>query len=206
MRSKKNTDRRAQRTRNRLKGAMVELIKEKRFDDITVQNVIDRADVARGTFYSHYTGTEDLFDRQWREFNKFLAEKIEWDKAGQGSFVPVTFFFQHLQEAQPFYQGLVRSRKVDAIFKSGMDYLSSNIERSLNEKTNAQRIAVPIPILANYLASNFFGLLKWWLDAGMPYTPEAMDKIFHELVNPTIRSALGISDRSAVRVFTPSAR
>jgi len=42
-------------------------------------------------------------------------------------------------------------------------------------------------------ANECFGLLKWWLDAGMPYTPEAMDKMFHRLVNPTIASAMKIA-------------
>jgi hypothetical protein len=50
--------------------------------------------------------------------------------------------------------------------------------------------ATPIPILANYLANELFSLLKWWLDNTMPYSPERMDEIFHELVNPTFRSVL----------------
>jgi AcrR family transcriptional regulator len=188
--AKRKSDRRTQRTRRKLSSAMVGLIKEKRFDDITVQNVIDRADVARGTFYSHFTGTGDLFDQQWQDFNRMLAEKIDWNKAGKDSFVPVTFFFQHLQDSQDFYQGLVRSRKVEAIFKSGVEYLSRNIERSLDERLKDRRIVIPIPIVANYLASEFFALLKWWLDAGMPYKPGDMDKIFHDLVNPTIAEVL----------------
>jgi len=183
-------DRRTLRTRRKLNTAMVGLIQEKRFDDITVQNVIDRAEVARGTFYAHCTGTEDLFDQQWQAFNRMLAEQIDWDRAGTESFIPVTFFFQHLQDSQRFYQALVRSRKVDVIFKSGVGYLSRNIEITLNERLKRRRVAIPIPIVANYLASEFFALLKWWLEAGMPYTPEAMDQMFHRLINPTIKSAL----------------
>src|SRR5215471_19334444 len=115
------SDRRTQRTRRKLNTAMVGLIEEKRFDDITVQNVIDRAEVARGTFYAHFTGTEDLFDQQWQAFNRMLAEQIDWHRAGKESFIPVRFFFQHLQDSQAFYQGLVRSRKLDTIFKSGVE-------------------------------------------------------------------------------------
>ena len=187
---KKASDRRTRRTRGRLNSAMVELITEKRFDDITVQNVIDRADVGRATFYTHFRDKEDLFEQQWEQFNQMLADRIDWDRAGQGSFFPVTFFFQHLQEAQSFYQGLVRSGKVDAIFKSGVEHLSGNIESALNTKFKPHHVAVPLPVLSHYLANEFFGLLKWWLDARMPYTPEAMDHMFHRLVNPTISSAL----------------
>ena len=196
MKTKKRPDRRTQRTRRRLSGALVELVEEKRFDDITVQNVIERAEVGRATFYSHFRDKEDLFEQQWEQFSERLAQQMDWDKAGKDSFVPVASFFQHLQEVQPFYRGLVRSRKIDAIFKSGIEYLTHYIETALNQrlKPGARPVGVPIPILSNYLASEFFALLKWWLDAGMPYTPESMDKIFHRLINPTIKSALRITD------------
>ena len=196
MRTKKGSDRRTQRTRRRLSSALVELVKEKRFDDITVQNVIERADVGRATFYSHFRDKEDLFEQQWEQFNERLAQQIDWDKAGKDSFVPVASFFQHLQEVQPFYRGLVRSRKIDAMFKRGIEYLTNHIETALNQrlKPRARPVDVPIPILSNYLASEFFALLKWWLDAGMPYTPESMDKAFHRLINPTVKSALRITD------------
>src|SRR5205809_3882480 len=112
MGAKKKHDRRTQRTRHNLTHAMVELIQEKRFDDITVQNVIERADVGRATFYSHFRDKEDLFEQQWEQFSERLAQQIDWDKAGKDSFVPVASFFQHLQEVQPFYLGLVRSLKI----------------------------------------------------------------------------------------------
>lgn len=187
---KKTSDRRTRRTRHKVSGALVDLIKEKRFDDITVQNLIDRAGVGRSTFYTHFRDKEDAFDEQWEQFNRHLADQIKWDKAGKDSFFPVTFVFQHLQESQSFYQGLVRSGKVDAIFKSGVQYLSVNIEAALKQQFKSQQVAIPVPVLSHYLAHEFFGLLQWWLDAHMPYTPEAMDEMFHRLVNPTIKAAL----------------
>jgi len=49
---------------------------------------------------------------------------------------------------------------------------------------------VPIPVLSHYIASEIIALLKWWLDHNMPYTPERMDEIFHNLITPGFRSAL----------------
>lgn len=186
MRAKKKTDRRTVRTKRSLSQAMVDLIKEKRFDDITVQNVIDRADVGRSTFYTHYRDKEDLFRKDWERFLDGFAEHIKWDRAGNGSFVPVVFLFRHLQDFQPFYRGLVRSRKTEAVFKSGVEHLGRRIEEALSARAKL-RSSIPIPILANYLASELFALLKWWLDHEMPYSPERMDEIFHELVAPTFR-------------------
>lgn len=187
MKTNKRPDRRIQRTRRQLNGALVALIIEKRFDDITVQNVIDRAGVGRSTFYSHFRDKEDVFEQQWEQFIERLAGEIKWSEAGTGSFVPVRSLFQHLQEAQSFYRGLVRSGKIDPILKSGIEYLGRKIEAAL--KQGVVKPWIPIPILANYLASELFALLKWWLDEGMPYTPESMDEIFHRLINPSFKAA-----------------
>jgi AcrR family transcriptional regulator len=168
---------------------MVELVTEKRFDDITVQNLIDRADIGRSTFYTHLRDKEDLFQKNWEGFVDFCAQQITWEKAGKGSFMPIIFLFDHLKDVQPFYQGLVRSRKSDALFKSGTEQLSQRIAEALKTRV-PHAPSIPIPVLANYLASELFGLLKWWLDERMPYPPERMDEIYHQLVNPTLQLAL----------------
>ena len=68
METKKNSDRRKERTKRHLSEALVELVKEKRFDDISVQNLIDRADIGRSTFYTHFRDKEDLFQKDWERF------------------------------------------------------------------------------------------------------------------------------------------
>ena len=190
----KKADRRTSRTRSSLSSALVELVEEKRFDDITVQDVIDRADVGRSTFYSHFRDKEDLFQKDWERFLDMLAQQIDWDQAGQASFIPVVFLFRHLQEVQTFYKGLVRSRMTDSIFKSGVSYLSRQIETALTVRLRDKPTpTIPIPILSHYLASELFTLLQWWLDQKMPYPPERMDEIFHELVNPACKSVLNFA-------------
>jgi AcrR family transcriptional regulator len=188
----KKIDRRSKRTRHALSSALVELVKEKRFDKITIQNVIDRADVGRSTFYTHFRDKDDLFQKDWERFLDLLADNIDWPKAGAAQFVPVTFLFRHLEEFQTFYQSLVRSGMADSIFKSGVEYLANRITMGLNARIKHKSNAtIPVPVLSNYLASELFSLLKWWLDNRMPYPPERMDQMYHDLVNPTIKSALG---------------
>src|ERR1700730_12659857 len=179
MARKKKVDRRTQRTRHSLTHAMVELVTEKRFDDITVQNVIDRADVGRSTFYTHFRDKEDLLEKDWERFLDGFAQQIDWDKAGYESFVPVVQLFRHLQDFQPFYKGLVRSRKADSLFKTGVSYLSRKIETSFKARSEHRppqtghctgvlgtqsgtreypTLQVPVPILANFLTMELFAL------------------------------------------------
>jgi|SRR5215472_470380 len=196
MGEKNRNDRRVTRTRRSLSGALVELIQEKHFDEITVQNVLDRADVGRSTFYTHFRDKEDLFQQNWQHFLDMLVSQIYWEQVGQGSFIPVYFLFDHLKNVQPFYRGLVRSRKTDAIFKSGLTLLSERINTSLKEWLRGKPApSVPLPILSHYVSSEIFSLLKWWLDHKMPHSPERMDQIFHQLVTPGLQSALRGSDR-----------
>jgi len=187
MKPNKKPDRRTQRTQHSLTDAMVDLVTEKRFDEITVQNLIDRADIGRSTFYTHFRDKEDLFQQNWERFLDFCVEQIVWDQVGKGSFFPVLFLFDHLKEVQPFYRGLVRSRKSDSLFKTGTEYLAEKIGEGLKAYLKSP-LSIPIPILSNYLATELFALLKWWLDERMPYSPERMDQIFHELVNPAFQS------------------
>src|SRR5581483_7268776 len=139
MSGKKKPDRRAQRTRHQLGHALVELVKEKRFDDITVQEVIDRADVGRSTFYTHFRDKEDLFQKDWEQFLDALAQHIEWDKAGSSSFIPVAYLSAKIDEA-----------------------LAARL-------TNRTAAAVPSAVLANFISNQLFAQLQWWLDHGMPY-------------------------------------
>jgi AcrR family transcriptional regulator len=186
------TDRRAHRTRKSLRDALVGLMLEKRFDDITVQDILDRADVGRSTFYAHYRDKEDLFRCDWEKFLDFLIHHINFENLKNGRFVPIKELFQHLIDFHPLYRSLVKSRKTDQLFKSGQYHLAKGIEKKLTLSLGKEQSALaPVPVLSNYLSHEMLNLLTWWLDQNMPYTPERMDEIFHQLITPGFRVAMG---------------
>ena len=190
MGQRKKPDRRVARTRRSLSDALVGLILEKRFDAITVQELIDRADVGRATFYAHYRDKEDLFLSDWKRLLDGFVAHIEWERVGEGSFVPVRWLFAHLRDSQPFYSALARSRKTAWLFETGRAHTAERVEGSLAAWLAGRRPSVPVAVLANYLASEVFALLRWWLERNLPHTPERMDEIFHELVAPGVAAAL----------------
>ena len=190
-RQQKKNDRRVSRTRRALRKAIVELISEKHYDSITVQDIIDRADVGRSTFYLHFRDKEDLFRGDWEHFLKRFVRKFNWENPREGTLFPFRGIFEHLKEYHPFYRGLVRSGKSERVFRYGQRYLAKLIEDDLvRNKIESRDALVPVPILANFLAEEIFSLLKWWLDQNMPYSPERMEQIFHTLVMPGVRSSL----------------
>lgn len=187
----KKDDRRINRTKQSLREALIELILEKHYDLITVQDVIDRANVGRSTFYAHFRDKEDLLMGDWQRFLDALVQHFNWENVEEGRFAPVREFFYHLKDFHHFYRALVKSQKVERLFKVGLEYLNKLIDNKMTSLLSDKPApAVPIPVLSNYLANEIFNLLKWWLDQNMPYPPEQMDEIFHKLVMPGFRSGL----------------
>ena len=184
-------DRRAQRTRQLLHDAMFSLMLEKRYDKITVQDIIDRANVGRSTFYAHFQDKEDLALSGMVQMLDQLGQAVGQDASGGLSLMPVLALFQHVQENQHFFKALTRGRGLDLFFERGQVYWTRRLEAALQAQLpQGQLSSVPIPIIATSVSGALITLLKWWLDNKMPYTPERMDEIARQLTMPMIEAGL----------------
>ena len=90
---KKKIDVRVRRTRDALGDALVDLMQEKPFDSITVQDVLDRAQVGRSTFYSHYSDKNDLLMSDADEFFESIAMALSVHDDKSDRVFPVKEFF-----------------------------------------------------------------------------------------------------------------
>ena len=109
MKTEKN-DRRSNRTRELLSGALVELMLEKRYDSITVQDILDRADIGRSTFYAHYTDKEDLLMSELTRLMRTLQVYTHEPGHAHGGLLPSLEFFRHVQPGGPAGGGADRIR------------------------------------------------------------------------------------------------
>lgn len=198
--SKEQADRRVTKTIASLRLAMTELILEKHYDSITVQDIIERANVGRSTFYTHFRDKEDLLIGDWKKFLGLIAAHIDLRGEPENKIAPIEGLMMHLKDYHAFYRALVRSGKTERLFSVGIDHLARLIEMKIeNMGPSEKRLSVPAAVCSHYLALQIFGLLKWWLDRDMPYTPEEMDRMFHELVTPGIMKVLGITPHTMAR-------
>jgi len=197
--SKRKIDPRAQRTQHLLGDALVELMHEKPFNAITVQNVIDRAHVGRSTFYSHFRDKDDLFLSDAEEFFEAMATLISRRGEASNRVAPVREMFAHLAEASEFYAALIRAGKVHDVMELAQGHFARGIEQRLAELSPAHAIAsASRAALAQALAGALLSLLTWWIDHGMPAPPEQMDDIYHRMVWS------GVSDSNGQSPSTPS--
>ena len=183
-------DRRERRTRQLLSQALLALIQEKRYDAITVQDIIDRADVGRSTFYAHYRDKDDLFATAFQAVMEQLLGEIE--EGGEADrVIPSLQLFRHFRENHHLYWALARSRGLDTLNRASRDYLTQLIERRVTRVVGRkQDLTVPLPILSDYLAGALMNLTHWWFEHRMPYPPEQMDEIYQRLVMPGVRAAM----------------
>jgi AcrR family transcriptional regulator len=169
-------DRRVRRTQHALTFALVDLALEKRYDAITIQDLLDRADVGRSTFYSHYRGKDDLLLRSFERMLDMLDGALDSEDGSKGRLAPVRELFAHIGEFRQFQLALARAHVMERQFQVGVEHISRTIERRLPANSR-----VPREVMARSLAGSLFSLLRWWIDNDTPYTPEQMDRMFHAL-------------------------
>ncbi len=192
MRNKEN-DRRVQRTRRTLRDALIALILEKGYDQVTVQNIIDRADVGRSTFYAHFENKDKLLLSCFEDVREVLTEANTAHQkpekhSGEFSFNSLRIF-QHADENRRIYRALVGRSSGDwflkQMFRQHYDVCRKEIKISVKNEDSTLTDAA-----AHFFASSLTSLLTFWLDNNSPLTPEEIDELFKQLTMPGLKTFL----------------
>ncbi|MCH7586213.1 MAG: TetR/AcrR family transcriptional regulator [Acidobacteria bacterium] len=178
-------DRRVRRTKQRLNDALESLIIEKGYDKITVQDLIDRADVGRSTFYAHYETKDDLLV-SWTQLAEDMDLHMAQEQTDAESIIPSLALFRHLGEYHRLYRAMIGGGGIDIVTEMIHSRLLHHATFELERRAKANRhTSIPIEVRAGFLASSLLALLTWWLDNDMPYPPESMDEMYQELTRTT---------------------
>ena len=173
-------DRRVRSTRERLGDALVALIQEKRFDEITVQEVLRRAGVGRSTFYAHYSDKQDLFLGEIDQGLGRMAMHVVDAREASDRVAPVREFFAHVGEMRHLRDAFEESDKMHDFLDLARAHFARGIERRLAERPRACALPATARVaVAHAQAGALLALLLWWLDEPRPPTPEQMDDLFH---------------------------
>ena len=190
-------DRRIQRTRQLLRDAMMELILERGYDAVTVQDITDRANLGRATFYLHYKDKEELLVKSLEVVFEDLVQQMptlatgQWPLSDAG---PIAVAFKHTAENADLYR-IILSRQAGTTIPRRIRSLIAGyahvfIEAHLAE-TGAKPL-VPVDVLANYIAGSLLALVTWWLESDMPYAAEEMVVMYHRVVVLGVAQVMGM--------------
>ncbi|QGQ45773.1 TetR/AcrR family transcriptional regulator [Metabacillus sediminilitoris] len=166
-------DRRVVKTKEAIKKAILELMNEKNFDDITIQDISDRANVNRSTVYLHYLDKFDLLDKLIEEHINELKETNEW--ACQEEWVEATeVFFEYFGNHYLFFSTMLTSKEAAPYFRSKfLKYVMEGFKEELHE-TNRKNEGLNEDVIVKFAANAYVGVLESWLKDGMPSPPQSI--------------------------------
>jgi AcrR family transcriptional regulator len=180
-------ERRKQRTRYKMQVAMLELILEKGFEEIVIQDITDRADVGRGTFYFHFDDKEDILWSIVKNRIHRTEREVEASYTGelppQPEYIGYVNIFTHIDQNQTMYQAILGGKGSQVISARVRDYLVSETQRDMEALDIYRDIGQPPEITAHIVVGLIMSLAVWWLETPNDKTPEDMGAILYRTLH-----------------------
>lgn len=189
--SKQIKDRRIQKTQKLLREALVSLIHEKDYDSIVVKEILDRANVGRSTFYTHFRDKDELLVSGIQDMLQAVPsirlppsakryEKIVWFS------LPIFEYHDQHRRAGKARIG-TRGRAIlhEYLQKVLAERIADDVRKGLQGRPKAAG-QIPPDLFVQYVASTFIRVLNWWMDSRNPLPPKEVNNVFRALTLPTL--------------------
>ena len=184
-------DRRQQKTRAAIFSAFTSLLAEKSYSKITVQEIIDTANVGRTTFYAHFETKDDLLKELCEElFGHIISSAMDCTHThglySDGN-APESVFchlLQHLQENDNNIIGLLSCESSEIFLRFFKDSLNSLIRSQFVNQDRKANTDIPQDFLINHISGSFVEMVLWWIKGRMKQTPADLDRYFRSVIEP----------------------
>lgn len=188
---KRTTDRRIEKTRRLLHEALGSLTREKRYDKISVQDILDRANVGRSTFYMHFRGKDELLISMIHEL--LMPVDASQDARAAPLDQRITSFslpiFEHIHRHRRTAAAVMGVQAWAVVHEHLRRILATQIAGELKRNYRGRQRGpgqIPPELLAQYLAGTFILVLNWWVGSQTRLEPKELDTLFRALVEPTL--------------------
>lgn len=186
-------DRRQRKTREAIFEAFSELLMRNSYSQITVQEIIDAADVGRTTFYSHFPTKDDLLREMCAEmFEHVFSEAPEAELTHDFSMVSgdptaiVTHILYHLREHGKTMIVLLTCESGELFQRYFNGYFNDLVTLHILDGGNRKDSSLPNDYLRDHIAGSFVGLVRWWLKNDMKQSPEEIAAYFMAVIRPVV--------------------
>ncbi|AGK53212.1 TetR/AcrR family transcriptional regulator [Bacillus sp. 1NLA3E] len=167
-------DRRIAKSQEAIKKAVIELMTEKNFDDITIQDISDKANVSRGTIYLHYVDKFDLLDKLIEEHINELREMCE--SASELDYKDANLpWFEYLESNYLFFSAMLASKGAPYFRSQFVEFLIEEFKDEVNTSEGKNHGLNEVVIL-QFIVTSYVGIVEWWIKNGMPYPPNIMSE------------------------------
>ena len=188
MTKKEKVDPRIKRTNKYLRDALVELLKEKDVTSITIQEITEKAELTRGTFYLHYQDKQDFLMQSMNEVLEELIEKVKPKQNNEDSAAveendeSVSFLklFEFIYDHSDYFKVMLSDRGLPQFRSHMTEIVKKRVYGELISSIGETEDGLDIPedILISYITSAHIGVICSWLESDMKFSPAFMaDKL-----------------------------
>ena len=195
--SENTTDRRVRKTRHVLREALASLIAEKPYDSIVIKEILERANVGRSTFYTHFQDKDDLLVSSIHamvesvQSVKLRKSAIWYERILWFSLPIFEYHYRHRHDGHFGMGDRGRAIQHSRLTQVLGEMIAGAVRSEFSSRREGAR-AVPADLIVRYVPSTFVLVLDWWLASKSPLPPKEIDQTFRSLVLP----ALCVSRRS----------
>lgn len=186
-------DRRQQKTRATIFAAFSALLAEKSYGKITVQDIIDAANVGRTTFYAHFETKDDLLKALCEDLFGHIVVSALDSSHTHGLYsdqsAPKSVFchlLQHLQENDQHIVGLLSSESSEIFLRYFRDSLNALVQSQFVNQNRRHNLDIPQDFLINHISGSFVEMALWWIKGRMKQRPEELDRYFRAVIEPIL--------------------
>lgn len=178
-------DRRQKKTRKAIFAALSCLLETRKFEQITVQEIIDAADIGRSTFYAHFETKDDLLNTMCKDiFNHIITSALpqeletDYSQGSQNLELKLGHILYHLKENKNNIKGILTGDSRELFLHFLKQYLYDLFERYVEEFNPT----VPKDFLLQFLAASFAETVRWWITEDSEYSPEDTARFFMVMI------------------------
>lgn len=203
----KGQSRQRQRMEAAILNAFATLIQQQAYDDLTVNDIVDYADVGRTTFYRHFDNKAALLVRLHSARFAELGV-VPHSRAGWLAAKPAPALIKYLEEARQDERTQIlicRLGAKDALIQQLHDAaLTTHFEEQLRRAFCPADLQLPLPVLANATAGSASWLLRWWVESSTTDTPQQMAAYIQQTISSIVRGAVVGATEGQSSSFVPS--
>ncbi|MEF2967151.1 TetR/AcrR family transcriptional regulator [Paenibacillus sp. M1] len=195
----KKTDLRILRTKQSIRKAFYELIQEKGYESITIQDIADRAIINRNTFYLHYQNKPDLLETCINELLSELKDAVVLCPVSMNPFsisileTVMKTVLEHISCNKTFYYAMLIEENRIYQFRAKMENIIKDKLNGVGDPSQGQsHLAISKELLLEYLVSAFMGVVNWWIKNDQPLSVEEASSQFSRIVSYGHLKAAGI--------------
>ena len=181
-------ERRRKKTRQAILSAFQELLAQKRYENITVQDIVETADVGRSTFYTHFETKDMLLRAMCEDMFVHVLENVtdegshDFSHDRDNPAMIVSHMLYHMQDQQKNIRGLLTCESRDIFLQYFREKLRETLAARGHELLRGH--ALPDDFLINHITGSFVLMVEWWMRGGCMLTPEEMTRMYAAVITP----------------------